>query len=95
MDNVGGAGTADKVEGKLHETVGKVKQVAGIATDNDELKHEGQAEEAKGNAQQVIGHVEEALKDIGDAIVDGVKKVGGAINDAMHKHDHPESHKES
>src|SRR5690606_21962044 len=40
--------TEDKMKGKANESIGKVKQGLGEATDNPRLKGEGQAQEVKG-----------------------------------------------
>jgi uncharacterized protein YjbJ (UPF0337 family) len=43
---------SDKAQNKAEEVKGQGKEVAGRATDDDELKAEGQADQAKGNLKQ-------------------------------------------
>ena len=47
--------TQDKVEGTLHQLKGKVKEVAGIISDNPKLEAEGTGERIAGKVQQKIG----------------------------------------
>lgn len=52
-----------QVEGRVSESVGKVKEVAGKAVGNDRLQTEGLADQAKGKAQSGYGDAKEDLKD--------------------------------
>ena len=45
----------DKVEGTLHQLKGKVKEVAGIISDNPKLEAEGVGEKLAGKVQVKIG----------------------------------------
>ncbi|MFZ0155022.1 CsbD family protein, partial [Pseudomonas sp.] len=54
--------TKDKVKGMANEAVGNIKQGVGKATDNERLRAEGELQERKGEAQQVVGKVKDALK---------------------------------
>ncbi|MGH8382194.1 CsbD family protein [Pseudomonas sp.] len=56
------SGTKDKVKGMANEAVGNIKQGVGKATDNERLRTEGKLQERKGEAQQVVGKVKDALK---------------------------------
>ena len=47
--------TGDKIKGMANEAVGK-------ATDNDKLRAEGKAQELKGEGQQAVGKVKDAVK---------------------------------
>jgi uncharacterized protein YjbJ (UPF0337 family) len=47
--------TKDKVEGTLHQMKGKIKEVAGIISDNPKLKAEGTGEKIAGKVQEKIG----------------------------------------
>jgi uncharacterized protein YjbJ (UPF0337 family) len=51
----------DKVEGKLHEVKGAVKETAGKITDNPKLEAEGQVEKMAGKAQGKIGEIKKVL----------------------------------
>ena len=53
--------TSDKVKGLANEAVGNIKQGVGKVTDNDKLRAEGVIQEKKGEAQQVVGDVKDAV----------------------------------
>jgi uncharacterized protein YjbJ (UPF0337 family) len=54
--------TGDKIKGMANEAVGNVKQGVGKATDNDELRAKGKAQEIKGETQQKVGEAKDAVK---------------------------------
>lgn len=54
--------TGDKVKGMANEAVGNVKQGVGKALDNDRLRAEGVVQEKKGETQQTVGKVKDAVK---------------------------------
>jgi len=54
--------TKDKVEGKYHEVKGKIKEMAGDVTDNEELEAEGTGEKVAGKTQQKIGDVKKVFE---------------------------------
>ncbi|MDF0733162.1 CsbD family protein [Pseudomonas entomophila] len=56
------SGTKDKVKGLANEAAGNVKQGVGKATGNERLRAEGELQERKGEAQQVVGKVKDAVK---------------------------------
>jgi len=58
--------TGDKVKGMANEAAGNVKQGIGKATDNDRLRAEGIVQEKKGEAQQTVGKVKDAVKNDAD-----------------------------
>lgn len=47
--------TKDRVEGTLHQLKGKVKEVAGVVSDNPKLEAEGTGEKMAGTVQVKIG----------------------------------------
>jgi uncharacterized protein YjbJ (UPF0337 family) len=49
--------TEDQTEGTLHQLKGKVKEVAGIISDNPKLEAEGALERVAGKVQQKIGQL--------------------------------------
>ena len=57
----------DEFEGKVDQVKGRVKQGAGDLADNDQLRDEGTADEAKGDVQEEFG---KARRKVGDAIDD-------------------------
>jgi uncharacterized protein YjbJ (UPF0337 family) len=54
--------TEDKAANKAKEVKGRVKEIAGDATDDDRLKAKGRAERAKGNLRQAGEKVKDAVK---------------------------------
>ena len=56
--------------GKTDEVKGRIKEAAGALTGNDQLRHEGKADQAVGKAEQ-------AVQKAADTVKDAVKKVLG------------------
>jgi len=52
----------DKAKDKGQELGGKAKESAGDATGNDDLKAEGQSDQAKGNVKQAGEKVKDVFK---------------------------------
>jgi uncharacterized protein YjbJ (UPF0337 family) len=55
------SGLQDKVEGKLHEAKGKVKEVVGHATGKTKLEVAGVEEKVAGKIQEKTGQVKTVL----------------------------------
>ena len=53
----------DQVKGRVEQSTGKVKEVAGKLLGNDRLQTEGKAEQVKGKVQAGYGDVKENAKD--------------------------------
>ncbi len=53
----------DQVEGRIEQTTGKAKEVAGKLVGNDRLTTEGMAEQLKGKVQAGYGDAKENAKD--------------------------------
>lgn len=53
--------TKDQATGKIREIKGKVKEVAGRATNNPDLEAEGQAEKIVGKVQQKAGQIKKVF----------------------------------
>ena len=53
----------DQVKGRVEESTGKVKEVAGKLVGNDRLQTEGKAEQVKGKVQAGFGDAKEDVKD--------------------------------
>ncbi len=51
-----------QTKGKAKDLGGKVKEEAGDLTGNDEMKHDGQADQAEGKVQKGYGDAKESLK---------------------------------
>lgn len=54
--------TKDRIEGKYHETKGKVKEATGRATDNPKVTFEGKAEKVAGKLQSKGGKIGKNLE---------------------------------
>ena len=52
----------DKEEGLGKKIVGKLKEVAGVTT-NDPVEAEGKAQQVEGKGQEMVGKAEDALSD--------------------------------
>jgi uncharacterized protein YjbJ (UPF0337 family) len=53
----------DRVEGSVKQAAGKVKEVAGKATGDEKLKHDGQADQVAGEVQNAVGGAKDAVRD--------------------------------
>lgn len=84
IDAVAGAGTADKLEGRLKEAKGTIKETGGEIMDNESMKHEGQAEQAEGKVQRTVGTLEAVTHGVIDAVADGAHKLGDAVKHLIH-----------
>ncbi len=62
----------DQVAGRVEETKGKLKEVAGKIVGNEKLEGEGLADQAAGKVQKTYGDVKEKTK---DAIKTGADKL--------------------
>lgn len=58
--------TTDKIKGAANDTMGKVKEGAGRAMDDDKMQAEGLAQQAKGKTQKAVGEAKDAVKDVVD-----------------------------
>jgi uncharacterized protein YjbJ (UPF0337 family) len=57
-------GTEDKIANKTESMTGKVKETVGNATHNDDLKAQGQADQASGNLKQAGEKVKDAFQNV-------------------------------
>lgn len=53
--------TEDRVEGKLHEVKGNIKEKIGKATNDPDLEVDGNVEKNAGKIQGVVGRIEKAV----------------------------------
>lgn len=53
----------DQTEGKTKDIGGKLKEEAGDLTNNEDMKREGQADQAEGKVQKGVGDAKEKLSD--------------------------------
>jgi uncharacterized protein YjbJ (UPF0337 family) len=54
--------TKDKIEGKVHEVKGAVKEKLGRAKNDPDLEAEGQAEKTGGKVQKKVGDIEKVFE---------------------------------
>jgi uncharacterized protein YjbJ (UPF0337 family) len=54
--------TTDKAKNTAQQAKGKLKEAAGEASDNDDLRAEGKADQTKANLKQAGEKVKDALK---------------------------------
>lgn len=62
MCNRPNMGIDDKFENKTDELAGKAKETAGDATDNQDLKAEGEADQGKANLKQAGEKIKDVFK---------------------------------
>ena len=60
---------------KFQETVGKVKEGAGEALGNQDLRAEGQGDRVKGGVGQIVDNAKEKLGDVASGVADKVEEV--------------------
>jgi len=53
----------DRIKGSLTEAKGKIKEAAGKMTGDEKLIREGQADQVAGKVRNVVGGVEDSVKD--------------------------------
>ncbi|WP_409494099.1 CsbD family protein [Amycolatopsis sp. cmx-11-12] len=64
----------DKISNKAEEFGGKAKEAAGDATGNEELRAEGQTDQAKAGLKGAVENVKDAVGDAADKIRGTFKK---------------------
>ncbi len=62
----------DELNGKVDKLKGKIKEGVGNATDNDDLRGEGIADQAAGNVEEGFG---KARRKVGDALHEVAHKI--------------------
>lgn len=70
-------GTRDRIEGSVDEMGGRAKSAFGDATNDEQMRDEGDMDQLSGNAQQGVGNVKDAagnIKDKLDSVMDKIKK---------------------
>ncbi len=58
------------MSGETDKAVGRMKQAAGDLTGNDDLKAEGEADEAAGSIKDKVGDAADAARDAVDSVKD-------------------------
>jgi len=64
----------DELDGKIDRLKGNIKEAVGDATDDEQLRDEGIADQASGNVQEGFG---KARRKVGDVIHDVAHKIKG------------------
>ena len=54
--------TKDKIQGKIDDLTGQAKEAAGNATDDKDLKEEGQDDQLKGKVQSKVGDIKKVFE---------------------------------
>jgi len=67
---------------RIEDATGRVKEAAGSLTGNDELKAEGQADQAKAKAQEALDDAADKAK---DAVADAADAAEGVIDSVKDK----------
>ena len=70
-------GTRDRIEGTVDVMGGRAKSAFGDATNDEQLRDEGDMDQLSGNAQQGVGNAKDALGDAKeklDNVMDKFKK---------------------
>ncbi len=59
----------DQVKGRVEQSSGKVKELAGKLVGNDKLRTDGAAEQVKGKVQAGYGDAKENAKDLAKKVI--------------------------
>lgn len=65
--------TSDKMKNKAEDSIGKIKEKVGDATDNESMENEGRSDQAKAAGKQAGEHVKDAARDAKDSVKDTFK----------------------
>jgi len=63
------------MSGKMDQVTGRIKEAAGVITDNDRLKREGQLD-------QVVGKVKETAAKVVEKVKEKVERTADTMKDA-------------
>ena len=85
LDRVAGAGTSDKIEGTVQETVGSAKRAAAdlgdVDVDSMGNKLDGKTDELAGKVKRDVGRAKSAAADLGDEAEDQAEGFVESIKD--------------
>lgn len=59
---------------KTDQVKGRAKEVVGDVTDNDKLKHEGQADRLAGDAKEKLSDAKKKIEEVVDKAKDAVQR---------------------
>ena len=60
---------------KIDKVKGRIKEAAGVLTGNEELRAEGKADQAVGEAKEVVDKVKKVAENVVDDVKEAVKKL--------------------
>jgi uncharacterized protein YjbJ (UPF0337 family) len=63
---------------KIDKIKGRLKEAAGVLTDNDSLKREGQRDQVVGEAKDKVERVAEKVKETAEKVKDKVERAKNA-----------------
>ncbi|NNL64903.1 MAG: CsbD family protein [Myxococcales bacterium] len=73
-------------DGRMDEAVGRAKEAAGALTDDDELRHEGKADQAAGKLKNALNEAVDKARGVvdqaRDAVEDALGRKDGGSDDA-------------
>jgi uncharacterized protein YjbJ (UPF0337 family) len=61
--------------GKIDKVKGRIEEAAGVLTGNEELRAEGKADQAVGEAKEVVDKVKKVAENVVDDVKEAVKKL--------------------
>ena len=68
---------------KIEEATGRVKEAAGALTGDEDLKAEGQADQAKAQAQQALNNAADKAKGVVKDVADAAEGVIDSVKDKL------------
>ena len=68
---------------KIEDATGRVKEAAGALTGNDDLKAEGQADQAKAQAQQALDDAADKAKGVVKDVANAAEGVIDSVKDKL------------
>ena len=74
-------GVGDKAKHATEDLKGKAKEAAGKATDNDDLRAEGQADQGEAHAKQAADKAKDTVSNAGQQAKGKAEEVAGAVTD--------------
>lgn len=64
----------EKWEGRGKQAAGKVQEIVGRVTGNEEQEAKGLEKQAEGNLQEKLGEAKEKVRDVVDDVVDKLRR---------------------
>lgn len=83
-DSLLGAGTADKLQGKATELLGRAKTSVGSLLDDENMQADGAADKAEGTVQRLLGEAKAMREKLSTAIGNAAETVSEKSAEALH-----------